>query len=120
MPGLILIRPAVWPQYTNVTDRQDRKDRQRSDSIGRTVLQTVAQKMSASPRRWLNYHFIAGAKNGSSVAKMRSNSSSENMDGSKCDRRPYDLAPPPAAPRSSSINNRGQKSYLSTDSDETL
>jgi len=41
-------------QYTNVTDRQtgrhtyrqtDRQtDRQRSDSIGRTVLQTVAQK----------------------------------------------------------------------------
>jgi len=25
-------------------DRQDRQDRQRSDSIGRTVLQTVAQK----------------------------------------------------------------------------
>ena len=31
--------------YTNVTDRQtDRQDRQRTDSIGRTVLQTVAQK----------------------------------------------------------------------------
>jgi len=26
------------------TDRADREDRQRSDSIGRTVLQTVAQK----------------------------------------------------------------------------
>jgi len=39
--------PTVWPQYTNVTDRrtgQDRQDRQRSDSIGRTVLETVAQK----------------------------------------------------------------------------
>ena len=28
--------------------RQDRQDRQRSDSIGRTVLQTVAQKTSSS------------------------------------------------------------------------
>jgi len=48
VPGLILIRRTVWPQCTNVTDRQDREDRtgqagQRSDSIGRTVLQTVAQ-----------------------------------------------------------------------------
>jgi len=44
VPSLILIRPTVWPQCTNVTDRQDRQDRQRTDSIGRTVLQTVAQK----------------------------------------------------------------------------
>jgi len=42
--------PAVWPQYINSidrtgqTDRQDKQDRQRSDNIGRTVLQTVAQK----------------------------------------------------------------------------
>ena len=47
--GFILIHPTVWPQYTNVTDRTDRRerqDRQRSDGdgIGRTVLQTVAQK----------------------------------------------------------------------------
>ena len=41
MPSFILIRPTVWPQYTNVTDRQDR---QRTDSIGLTVLQTVTQK----------------------------------------------------------------------------
>ena len=41
MSSFILIHPTVWPQYTNVTERQDR---QRSDSIGRTVLQTVAQK----------------------------------------------------------------------------
>jgi len=41
MRSFILIHPnpTVWPQRTNVTDRQDR---QRSDSIGRTVLQTVA------------------------------------------------------------------------------
>jgi len=24
MPSFILIRPTVWPQYTNVTDRHDR------------------------------------------------------------------------------------------------
>jgi len=36
----ILIHPTIWPQYTNVTDRQDR-----SDSVGRTVLQTVAQNV---------------------------------------------------------------------------
>ena len=40
IPSGILIHPTVWPQYT-VTDRQKG---QRSDSIGRTVLHTVAQK----------------------------------------------------------------------------
>jgi len=47
MPSFILIHPTIWPQYT-VTDRQtgqDREDRQWSDSIGRTVLQTVTQKL---------------------------------------------------------------------------
>jgi len=34
MPSLILIHPTVWPQYTNVTDRQTDRQRQRSDSIG--------------------------------------------------------------------------------------
>jgi len=45
-PSFILIHPTAWPQYTNLTDRQtDRQDRQRrSDSIGRTVSQTVVQK----------------------------------------------------------------------------
>jgi len=38
MPCFVLIHSTVWPQYTKVTDRQ------RTDSIGRTVLQTVAQK----------------------------------------------------------------------------
>jgi len=42
VPSFILIHPTVWPQYTNVTDRQNR---QRSDSIGGTVLQPVAQKL---------------------------------------------------------------------------
>ena len=51
-PSFVLIRPTVWLQYTNVTDktgqtdRTDGTDRQRTDSIGRTVLQTVAQKRS--------------------------------------------------------------------------
>jgi len=31
--------------------RQDRTDRQRTDSIGRTVLQTVAQKMIPTPQK---------------------------------------------------------------------
>jgi len=44
VPSFILIRSTVWPLCTNVTDRTDRQDRQRTDSIGRTVLQTVAQK----------------------------------------------------------------------------
>jgi len=39
MPSSILIHPTVWPQYLNVTDRTG----QRSDSIGRTVLQTFTQ-----------------------------------------------------------------------------
>jgi len=35
--------------HNNVTDRQtDRTDRQRSDSIGRTVLPTVAQTLGRS------------------------------------------------------------------------
>jgi len=42
MLSFILIRLTVWPQCTNVTDRQT--VRQRTDSIGRTVLQTVAQE----------------------------------------------------------------------------
>jgi len=46
VPSGILIHPAVWPQYINVTDRPGvtGQDGQRSDSIWRTVLQTVAQK----------------------------------------------------------------------------
>ena len=44
-PSFIVIHRTVWPQYTNVTDRTNRQtERQRSDSTGRTALQTVAQK----------------------------------------------------------------------------
>ena len=42
------IHPTVWPQYTNVTDRQERQTGQRSDSTGQTVLQMVAQKPCAA------------------------------------------------------------------------
>jgi len=45
MRSFILMHPTVWPQYTKLTDMTDRQtDRLRSDSIGRIVLQTVAQK----------------------------------------------------------------------------
>jgi len=45
IPSGIVIHPTVWPQYVNVTDRQTgQTDKQRSDSTGRTVLQTVAQE----------------------------------------------------------------------------
>jgi len=46
IPSFILIRPTVWPQYTNVTDRTgqtDRQDRQRYDSVGQTLLQTLKE-----------------------------------------------------------------------------
>jgi len=52
MPSFILIHPTVWPQYTNAKDQQDmtnRTGRQRTDSTGRTVLQTVAQKVTENP-----------------------------------------------------------------------
>jgi len=51
VPSGILIHPTVWLQYTNVTRHIDR---QRSESIGRTVLQTVAQ----SPK-YCDRHFAA-------------------------------------------------------------
>ena len=37
VPSGILIHPTIWPQYTNVTDRQTGLAGQRSCSIGRTV-----------------------------------------------------------------------------------
>jgi len=47
MPSFTLIRATVWPQCTNDIDMtgHDRQDRQRTGSIGRTVLQTAAQKL---------------------------------------------------------------------------
>ena len=45
IPSGTLIHPTIWPQYTNITDRQDR---QQSESIELTILQTVAQKQRGS------------------------------------------------------------------------
>jgi len=42
MSSFILIHQTIWPQYTNVT-QTGQTDRQGSDSIGRTVLQTITQ-----------------------------------------------------------------------------
>ena len=50
--GVVMVwYTTVWSLYTNVTDITDRTgqtNRQLSDSIGRTVLQTVAQKRSST------------------------------------------------------------------------
>jgi len=48
IPTGIVIHPTVSPQYTNVTDRQT--DRQRSDSIRRTVLEMVQELTEKSLR----------------------------------------------------------------------
>jgi len=51
--------PTVWPQYTMVTDRQTgQTNRQRSDSIGQTILQTVAQK-SADRQTWQDLYVVS-------------------------------------------------------------
>jgi len=58
LPSFILIRQTVWPQYTNVTDRQTGQDRQterrQTDSIGRTVYKR-------SPKNG-NYNILAKRK----------------------------------------------------------
>ena len=60
----ILIRPAVWPQYTNVTDRETGQiDRtgQRSNSIRRIILKTVTQNLPtlANQMWWLHLKYIS-------------------------------------------------------------
>jgi len=55
VPSFILIHPTVWPQYTNVTDRQDRTgqtDIQWSDS-------TVTQKLAIIPHKLTKSHIVA-------------------------------------------------------------
>jgi len=50
VPSCILIHPTVWPQYTNVTSRQDRQTGQRDrqdngrEAQGELLLVTVAPK----------------------------------------------------------------------------
>ena len=43
VPSVILIRPADWPQYTNVTDRTDTQDNSPL-AQGEPLLVMVAQK----------------------------------------------------------------------------
>ena len=62
MPSFILIHPTVWPQYTK--SQTDRLDRQRYDSIGRTVLQTVAQKPHVQTSRSFRYMVTSGSIGG--------------------------------------------------------
>jgi len=50
MPSFILIRPTVWPQYTNITDRQTDRTGQWSDSIGRNIGERAFSV--AAPRLW--------------------------------------------------------------------
>ena len=83
MPSFIFIHPTVWPQCTNVTDRQtDRQtgqtgqDRQRTDSIGRTVLQTVAQKGTEPPPLQKNSAHFYGAPQCSHCKRCTSYSNS--------------------------------------------
>jgi len=47
MSSFTLIHQTAWQQHTNVTDRTDRQTGQRSNSIWRTLLQSVAQKRFA-------------------------------------------------------------------------
>ena len=73
VPSFILIRPTVWPQYSNVTDRQDKqivRTTQRSNSRARTVfgrpfvqvLSSIAEMgdrlatidMGRNGRKWLH------------------------------------------------------------------
>jgi len=58
MPSFILIRPTVWPQYTNVTDKQTGQTGQRTDSIGRTVLQTVVQKLHCVSKTFPSFNCL--------------------------------------------------------------
>ena len=60
MPSFILIRPTMGhntptSQTSRQTDRTGQRDRQRTDSIGRTVLQTVAQKHNTTAGMVMRY-----------------------------------------------------------------
>jgi len=57
IPSGILIHPTVWPQYTNVTDRQDRTE-QRSRRIGRTI--TCNGRPKTGLQIWLAYGKVIG------------------------------------------------------------
>ena len=52
-PSFMLTHPTVWQQYINITDRTDR---QPSDSIGRTVSQTVTQNLLSAQKLTMMHH----------------------------------------------------------------
>ena len=58
VPSGILIHPAVWPQYTNVTDRQTG---QRSRIIGQTVTCNDRTKMTINKLIYLEVHYNSTA-----------------------------------------------------------
>jgi len=82
-PSFILIHPTVWPQHRNVTERIDMtgqtyrlgQDRQRSEGIGRTVLQTVAQQeLSCSGDGRPRPHWTCAEKKWAAVPLSRGSS----------------------------------------------
>jgi len=69
MPSGILIHPAVWPQYTNVTDRTgqtdeqtdghtDRQTGQRSDSIGEPFYKRSPKNGTHDPQNCITHFKI--------------------------------------------------------------
>ena len=89
MPSFVLIHPTVWPQYTNVTDRQDRQtDRQRSDSIWRTVLQTVDQNDRTDHQTSSNQHCIVAYRRALSLVFLYAKASDEiPVNSPQCERQ---------------------------------
>jgi len=73
-PSFILIRPTVWPQCTNVTDRTDRTDRQdrhRTDSVGQTVFTNGRPKIAVV--HYIATHRHVEHRTSDSATRMTSN-----------------------------------------------
>ena len=64
MPSFVLIRPTVWPQYTNVTDRTDRQteqDRQdRTDMTDNGLIAYGEPFCKQSPKNPIRLKYSAG------------------------------------------------------------
>ena len=54
MPSFILIHPTVWPQYTNVRDRQDRQTGQTDRQTDRQTDNGPVGSIGRSPKNPLN------------------------------------------------------------------
>jgi len=67
MPSFILIHPTVWLQYCTPTSQRG-QDRQRSDSIERTGLQSVTQKRVLSLK---NFECIYSSESLTATTYMR-------------------------------------------------